>query len=209
MNKTAINLQQALQLEKLLGKETAAKMFHDISRQSGELGKAAIPKFQPRTAIIGPQGVQKVALPPPIPQANPWSKAASAYLKYAHALGTNLAHREFNKWAEGNLGDPNFWQGGTQAAEQTQAQPQDPEQVIGQLPGGSFQGLQTKVTPDGQKSTSLKVTPDALNTPEALAALFQTGQNAKIEIVTPEATPGESLIPAQEPQAIEDVPPPM
>ena len=49
MQKIAINLQQALKLEKLMGRSSAAKMFHSISRSSGELGKKAVPKHQPMT----------------------------------------------------------------------------------------------------------------------------------------------------------------
>lgn len=59
--KTALNLQQALKLEGLLGREEAASLFHEISRQSGELGKSAI-RTNPQTLQITAQGVKRMPL---------------------------------------------------------------------------------------------------------------------------------------------------
>lgn len=84
-----------------------------------------------------------------------------------------------------SLGDPAFWQGG----EQTAAEPPPPtsaEEVVTQLPLGTFQGMNTKISPEGERSTSVKVTPDALGSPEMLAAIFQAEPGAKVELETPE-----------------------
>jgi hypothetical protein len=85
-----------------------------------------------------------------------------------------------------SLGDPNFWQGGSQ---QGQPQPQDAEEAIGLLPGGTFQGANIRITPEGEKTTSVKVSPDALMDPEALRAMFQADPTAKIEMQQPDAGP--------------------
>ncbi len=84
-----------------------------------------------------------------------------------------------------SLGDPAFWQGGEQAAA---APPQatSAEEVVTQLPLGTFQGMNTKISPEGERSTSVKVTPDALGSPEMLAAIFQVEPGAKVELETPE-----------------------
>jgi hypothetical protein len=88
-----------------------------------------------------------------------------------------------------SLGDPNFWGGGSQQAAQS-AQPQDAEEAIGLLPGGTFQGANIKIAPDGQKSTSVKVSPDALSDPNSLAQFFQLPEpGTKIEISLPDQVP--------------------
>lgn len=70
MQKIAIGLQQALKLEKLMGRPSASKMFHSISRRSGEMGAKAIPKHVPMTAYIrgGKVIKQPVSMPPPLPK---------------------------------------------------------------------------------------------------------------------------------------------
>jgi hypothetical protein len=84
-----------------------------------------------------------------------------------------------------SLGDPMFWQGGEQAA--AGAPPAaSAEEVVTQLPLGTFQGMNTKISPEGDRSTSVKVTPDALGSPEMLAAIFQVEPGAKVELETPE-----------------------
>ena len=88
--------------------------------------------------------------------------------------------------AGASLGDPNFWQGGSQ---QGQPQPQDAEDAIGLLPGGTFQGANIRITPEGEKTTNVKVSPDALMDPEALRAMFQADPTAKIEMQQPDAGP--------------------
>ena len=88
-----------------------------------------------------------------------------------------------------SLGDPNFWGGGSQQAEQS-SQPQNAEEAIGLLPGGTFQGANIKIAPDGQKSTSVKVSPDALSDPNSLAQFFQLPEpGTKIEISLPDQVP--------------------
>ena len=116
-----------------------------------------------------------------------------SHLNTAYWMGAWDAKDAFEKHAQGEvpLGDPNFWQGGTPPAEDPMAggggaAPASAEETIGLLPAGSFQGLQTKVTPDGQKTVSVKVTPDALQAPDALSAFFTTGENTKIEVASPD-----------------------
>jgi hypothetical protein len=86
------------------------------------------------------------------------------------------------------LGDPNFWAGGGApgSAAAAAAGAQSAEEVIGLLPAGTFQGMNVRITPDGQKSTGLKVTPEAIDAPEALKAVFQAEPTARVEITTPE-----------------------
>lgn len=118
-----------------------------------------------------------------------------SHLNTAYQIGSHDAYVAFTKQAEGeNLGDPNFWSGGTPSPEEDMAaqQPANAEETINLLPAGTFQGLQTKITPDGAKTVSVKVTPDALQTPDALNAFFQTGENAKIEITSPDLAASET-----------------
>lgn len=110
-------------------------------------------------------------------------------LNTAYRLGTLQAMADFEKQAEPALGDPNYWQGGEEAMQQP-PQPQTVEEAVQLLPGGTFQGLQSKVTPDGQKTTTVKVSPDALMEPDGLSSMFQTGEGAKIEIESPQEAPG-------------------
>ena len=89
-----------------------------------------------------------------------------------------------------SLGDPNFWGGGSQQPGQGAPQPQDAEEAISLLPGGTFQGANIKISPDGQKATSVKVSPDALQDPTSLAQFFQLPEpGAKIEISAPDQIP--------------------
>lgn len=126
----------------------------------------------------------------------------NTHLKTAYDLGAATAQHAFKHAEEGldpnmmgaeappempPLGDPNFWQGGTPSPEEAAAAvPDTPEEVVNLLPAGTFQGLQMKITPDGQKSTTVKVTPDALSTPDSLASLFQASPGTKVEMEAPE-----------------------
>lgn len=83
------------------------------------------------------------------------------------------------------LGDPNFWGGGA-AAPGAGMPTGNAEDVINLLPAGTFQGMNVRITPDGQKSTGLKVTPEAIDAPEGLKALFATEPTARVEITQPE-----------------------
>jgi hypothetical protein len=89
-----------------------------------------------------------------------------------------------------SLGDPNFWSGGSQAEG---AAPQDPEQALQLLPAGTFLGMNIKITPDGQKTTRVQVSPDALIDPQALQAMFQADPNAKVEMQAPDNGPDVAL----------------
>lgn len=110
----------------------------------------------------------------------------------AYQLGAAQAFEDFMKKAEG-LGDPMFWQGGQEAMAPEGAPPQGStaEDAALALPPGIFQGLQMKVNPDGQRSTTVKVTPDALQAPDALAGIFQAEPEAKVEMALPQAGGGE------------------
>ena len=90
-----------------------------------------------------------------------------------------------------SLGDPNFWGGGTpQPGQESAPQPQNAEEAISLLPGGTFQGANIKIAPDGQKSTSVKVSPDALSDPATLQQFFQLPEpGTKIEISMPDQVP--------------------
>jgi hypothetical protein len=90
------------------------------------------------------------------------------------------------KLGEG-LGDPMFWQGGEQAAAMP-PQGGTAEDAALALPPGIFQGLQMKVNPAGERSTTVKVTPDAIQTPEALQGIFQAEPEAKVEMAMPQAS---------------------
>jgi hypothetical protein len=105
------------------------------------------------------------------------------HLDTAYILGTQLAQSEFAKRAEAALGDPTYWQGG----EQAQQQPATAEEAAMSLPTGTFQGLTTRLTPEGERSTSIKVTPDALASSDILNSIFQTEPTAKIEVAQPPA----------------------
>lgn len=133
------------------------------------------------------------------------------HLKTAYTLGAKVAYYDFEKKSQDmsdagalpqellqtppvgmipedappNLGDPNFWQGGTAAANETPA-PQSAEEAVSLLPAGTFQGLNTRVTPDGEKSTGIKVSPEALEAPDALKALFQAEPGVRVEITAPD-----------------------
>jgi hypothetical protein len=106
-------------------------------------------------------------------------------LSLAYKFGAHAAASVFVKQANPSLGDPNYWQGGSQQAQQ----PQDAEEAIGLLPGGTFQGANIRITPEGEKSTSIKVSPDALIDPDALRAMFQADPTAKIEMQQPDNGP--------------------
>jgi hypothetical protein len=104
----------------------------------------------------------------------------------AYKLGADQAYADFMKEAQGNLGDPMFWQGGEQAA----AAPQEggtAEDAALALPPGIFQGLQMKVNPAGERSTTVKVTPEALGAAEALSNIFAAEPAAKVEMSMPQA----------------------
>lgn len=89
-----------------------------------------------------------------------------------------------------SLGDPNYWSGGSQAQGGGGQQPQDAEEAISLLPGGTFQGASIRIAPDGQKSTSVKVSPDALQDPATLQQFFQLPEpGTKIEIAAPDQVP--------------------
>jgi hypothetical protein len=127
----------------------------------------------------------------------PMQTAKTAFLKYARYVGARVAQQEFAKYAAG-LGDPNFWQGGSEAANAPPPPPPNEEEVVMSLPTGIFQGMNTKLDPMGQKSTSVKVTPEGLGQAEALAQIFQANPAAKVEISSPEAKamgqgPGEAM----------------
>jgi hypothetical protein len=79
--------------------------------------------------------------------------------------------------------------------------PQTAEDAVQLLPAGTFQGAQIKITPDGQRSTTVKVTPDAVAQPDALAGVFAAEPAAKVEISQPEqqAVPGGGEAPAGPP----------
>lgn len=100
----------------------------------------------------------------------------------AYALGADAAYDDFMKKAEGNLGDPNFWQGGTPQEGEAPQQAATAEDAALALPPGIFQGLQMKVNPAGERSTTVKVTPDALQAPDALAGIFGAEPAAKVEM---------------------------
>jgi general secretion pathway protein D len=115
------------------------------------------------------------------------------HLRTAYDIGRSTAQDTFMKWAEGeaSLGDPNFWQGGTPSPEEEAAAaapppPASAEEAVAGLPAGAFQGLQMKLTPDGQRNTSVKVTPDVLAQPEGVMGIFQAEPGAKVEIAAPE-----------------------
>ena len=118
---------------------------------------------------------------------------SSTYLKYARDLGARMAFEEFRKQADAALGDPNYWSGGSQA-QQAPPQPASAEEAIQLLPGGTFQGLQMKITPDGQRSTTVKVTPEATQDPTGLNSIFAAEPGAKVEVSNPEeAVPGTQV----------------
>lgn len=108
------------------------------------------------------------------------------HLKTAYDLGARLAQLEFAKQAEPSLGDPAFWQGGEQAQQEQQA-PATAEDAAMSLPTGTFQGLTTRLSPEGERSTSVKVTPDALGNPDILGGIFQAEPTAKVEVAQPQA----------------------
>jgi len=101
--------------------------------------------------------------------------------------------KRFIKGADAALGDPNYWTGGSQA-QQAPPQPASAEEAIQLLPGGTFQGLQMKITPDGQRSTTVKVTPEATQDPTGLNSIFAAEPGAKVEVSNPEeAVPGTQV----------------
>jgi len=109
------------------------------------------------------------------------------HLHTAYSLGARLAQAEFAKQAEPALGDPAFWQGGEQAQQEQQQQPATAEDAAMALPTGTFQGLVTKLSPEGERSTSVKVTPDALGNPDILGGIFQAEPTAKVEVAQAQA----------------------
>ncbi len=119
-------------------------------------------------------------------------------IQHAYLLGAVQAQRDFNKQAEGempqNLGDPMFWQGGQEAmAPEGGEMPQQggsAEDAALSLPPGIFQGLQMKLNPAGERSTTVKVTPEALGAPDALEGIFSAEPTAKVEMAMAQATGG-------------------
>ena len=109
------------------------------------------------------------------------------HLHTAYNLGAQLAQVAFAKHADAALGDPAFWQGGEQTQQEQQQQPATAEEAAMSLPTGTFQGLVTKLSPEGERSTSVKVTPDALGVPDNLASIFQAEPTAKVEVAQPQA----------------------
>jgi hypothetical protein len=121
--------------------------------------------------------------------------------KLAYDIGSmraaGLFNPELSKQSQ-SLGDPNYWQ--PQAAQdpnaaappEGMAPPQSPtaEEMVQGLAAGTFQGLQLKLSPDGQRSTTIKVTPEAIATPEGLQSIFAAEPNAKVEIFSPQAQGG-------------------
>jgi hypothetical protein len=107
------------------------------------------------------------------------------------------------------LGDPNFWGGGTPPPGAEMPPPQTAEDAVQLLPAGTFQGAQIKITPDGQRNTTVKVTPDAVAQPDALAGVFQAEPTAKVEISQPEMNqvPGGGEAPAGMPPEAGAMPP--
>jgi hypothetical protein len=106
-------------------------------------------------------------------------------IQHAYLLGAVQAQRDFDKEAQGNLGDPMFWQGGQEAAIPPGAGGGGggtAEDAAMALPPGVFQGLQMKINPAGERSTTVKATPDALATPDAIASIFAAEPEAKVEI---------------------------
>lgn len=123
-------------------------------------------------------------------------------IRKAYALGQKLAHAVFTKHCEAALGDPNFWQGGSP---EEAAQPQTAEDAVHLLPAGTFQGAQIKLSPDGQRSTTVKVTPDAVQQPDSLANIFNVEPNAKVEVSQPEL---QSAGAGAESNPLASIPPP-
>ena len=188
-----------LLVEKTLGPETK-DFFQTLARQSGALGpKATLPQYF--TAEFTPAGqMVKKRLSRPSASLLPYRPPKTAGLRdlllsVTHAptktaevnmnslmkIATHTVLKNLKKQAEG-LGDPNYWTGGS---ESQGPQPQTPEDVIPMLPAGTFQGMNTKISPDGQRSTSMKVTPEALQAPDALSQVTQLEPGAKVEIQAP------------------------
>lgn len=129
-------------------------------------------------------------------------------LQKAYALGQYMAKDAFKKEAEAALGDPNYWQGGTPEEREIPTPAQSAEEAMQMLPAGTFQGAQIKITPDGQRNTTVKVTPDAVAQPDGLAGIFQAEPGAKVEISQPEAqTAYGNELPAMPPPGMEGLPP--
>lgn len=104
--------------------------------------------------------------------------------------------KRFLKGADAALGDPNFWQGGSEA-QQAPPQPASAEEAIGLLPGGTFQGLNTRITADGQRSTTVKTTPDVMQDPSGIQAIFAAEPGAKVELSNPETAMPGTAVPVQ------------
>lgn len=136
---------------------THLKVAYDLGAQ------AALFNF--RKEAMGMEGAEAAALPPELMAAGGEMPPEAA--------------------AAPNLGDPNFWGGGT-PAEGAGAGAGSAEEAVGLLPAGTFQGLNTRVTPDGQRSTGVKVTPAALDAPDALKAMFQAEPGVRVEITEPD-----------------------
>jgi hypothetical protein len=112
-------------------------------------------------------------------------------IQHAYKLGADQAYTDFMKEAQGNLGDPMFWQGGTPAeGEMPPMEGGTAEDAALALPPGIFQGLQTKVNPAGERSTTVKVTPEALGAPDTLAGIFDAEPTAKVEMSIAQQTAG-------------------
>lgn len=124
-------------------------------------------------------------------------------------IGGGLGQKLVTKQGEAALGDPNFWGGGTPPPDAVPTPAQTAEEAVQMLPAGTFQGAQIKITPDGQRSTTVKVTPDAVAQPDALAGVFAAEPAAKVEISQPEqqAVPGGGEAPAMPPPGMEGLPP--
>lgn len=116
-------------------------------------------------------------------------------LEKAYAFGKYIANETFKeKYGEAALGDPNYWQGGTPSSEEVPTPAQTAEEAVHLLPAGTFQGAQIKITPDGHRSTTVKITPEAIAQPDALANVFNTEPNAKVEISQADMGKSKELI---------------
>ncbi|MBU1891198.1 hypothetical protein KJ782_06990 [Patescibacteria group bacterium] len=173
---------------------------------------AAAPKPPARPAVTRsaappPEPVSPVA-PPPVPPSSPVAPAAAAApsrprmtpgkgailgatLGTAAGIGAGagLGAGYYMGKESASLGDPLYWQGGTPdpAQEAPPEAPASAEDAALSLPTGVFQGLQMKINPMGERSTTVKVTPDALGTPDILSGIFSAEPATKVEISVPQA----------------------
>lgn len=121
-------------------------------------------------------------------QAYEWAPHEGAPFQKEHPGVEAEVIRQLLAKQGASLGDPAYWQGGTPTAEEAAPPQATAEDAAMALAPGIFQGLQLKVNPDGQRSTTVKVTPDALQTPEAVAGIFQAEPETKVEMMMPQPT---------------------